>query len=80
MKRELQYLKQALSMAPVRTTPTKDDNLQLHTDASDVGIGAVLSVLRDNGDRPGGLFLEKTTSMGIEICHDREGMAIVEAI
>ena len=41
---EFRYLKQALSSASVLTLPRRDDVFRLGTDATDVGIGAVLSV------------------------------------
>lgn len=48
LENEFQYLKQQLCCLPSLTIPTQEDIFLLQTDASAVGIGAVLSVTRDN--------------------------------
>ena len=45
-------LKGCLTTAPVLTLPTDDDQYLLYTDASDVGLGAVLSKITDEGEKP----------------------------
>jgi hypothetical protein len=45
-------LKQALSTTPVLVSPNFDELFLVQTDASDVGIGAVLAQLRDGEDHP----------------------------
>ena len=45
-------LKLCLTTAPVLALPTDDDQYLLDTDASDVGLGAVLSKLTDEGEKP----------------------------
>ena len=45
-------LKVCLTTAPVLALPTDDDQYLLDTDASDVGLGAVLSKITDDGEKP----------------------------
>ena len=45
-------MKLCLTTAPVLALPTDDDQYLLDTDASDVGLGAVLSKLTDEGEKP----------------------------
>lgn len=52
MEEEYTFLKNTLITESVLTIPTLDDFLILQTDTSDVGLGAVLSVTREGGDRP----------------------------
>ena len=81
LESEFQYLKQALSTAPVFTIPTKHDNLQLYADASDVGVGAVLSMLRYGDDTPVGYILRKLLPRELRYATtEKECLAIVEAI
>ena len=56
---EFQYLKQALCSIPSLTIPTQQDSFLLQTDASAVGIGAVLSVKRDNMEKPVAFYSRK---------------------
>ncbi len=48
-ERAFQTLKAALISAPILTYPTREGHSVLSTDASDVGIGAVLEQEREEG-------------------------------
>ena len=45
-------LKICLTTAPILTLPTDEDQYLLDTDASDVGLGAVLSIVTKDGEKP----------------------------
>ena len=49
---EFQYLKHSLSHIASLTIPTQEESFLLQTDTSTVSIGAVLSVHRDNEEKP----------------------------
>ena len=49
---EFNYLKTALCSLPSLTLPTSRDTFLLQTDASGVGLGAILSVVRDREELP----------------------------
>ena len=82
MEIELQYFKKGL-ITTSSTTPTSQDQITLHTDASDFGVGAVLSVLKE-GERMKNTqwpTLSDTPAKGDKICSYREGrLAIVNAV
>ena len=70
------HLKQALSHAPILSTPDFTKPFTLETDASDLGIGAVLV----QNDRPIAYFSKSLTSAERNYSvHDRELLAIVAA-
>ena len=56
---EFQYQKHSLSHIPSLTIPTQEDSFLLQTDASTVGIGAVLSVHWDNKENPMAFYTRK---------------------
>ena len=51
MSRAFDELKTSLTQAPVLVLPTDGDSYVLDTDASDEGIGAVLSQVKDGQER-----------------------------
>ena len=62
-EQSFQKLKQLLCSAPVLNTPDFERNFVLQTDASDRGVGAVLSQLSENGeDHPIAYFSRKLSS------------------
>jgi hypothetical protein len=69
---EFLYLKQKLCCLPSLTIPTQEDSFLLQTDASAVGIGAVLSVTRDDVEKPVAFFPRKMLprdDFKISFCH-----------
>ena len=63
-----EQLKQALCLAPVLKSPEFDRPFLLQTDASDRGVGAVLSQLMEEGDeRPIAYFSRKLLPKGGEV-------------
>ena len=78
---EFFYLKEALCGAPALTLPTVTDVFLLQTDASGVGIGAVLSVLREGEEFPVAFFSRKLEERERRYCAtELEGLAVVEAV
>ena len=78
---EFQYLKQALCNLPSLTIPTQEDTFVLQTDASAVGIGAVLSVTRDSIEKPVAFFSRKMLPREQRYsATEVEGLAVVDAI
>ena len=53
------YLISSLCSCNILWLPCEGDNLELHTDASQRGIGAVLSVIQDGVERPIGYFSKR---------------------
>ena len=81
LEEEFLYLKQALCRLPSLTIPTQDDSFLLQTDASAVGIGAVLSVVRDNVEKPVAFFSRKMLPREQRYsATEAEGLAVVEAV
>ena len=78
---EFFYLKEALCGAPALTLPTVTDVFLLQTDALGVGIGAVLSVLREGEEFPVAFFSRKLEERERRYCAtELEGLAVVEAV
>ena len=78
---EFRYLKQALSSVSVLTIPRRDDVFRLDTDASDVGIGAVLSVRRDGEDIPVAYYSKKLLDRETRYATtEKECLAVVRAL
>ena len=78
---EFMYLKEALCRAPALTLPTEKDDFILQTDASGVGIGAVLSALREEGEAPIAFFSRKLVERERRYsATELEGLAVVEAV
>ena len=59
LEEEFVYLKNCICSAPCLTLPVVSDVFVLQTDASGVGVGAVLSVLRDGLEYPGCLLQQE---------------------
>ena len=78
---EFNYLKDCLCGAPVLTLPTDKDNFILQTDASGVGIGAVLSVQREGEELPVAFFSRKLKERERRYsATELEGLAVVEGV
>ena len=56
---EYYYLKDSLCAIPTLTLPLPSDSFVLQTDASQVGVGAVLSVQRDGEEWPVAFYSRK---------------------
>ena len=56
MEEAFHYLKSKLSNVTVLCVPSSTDTLTLHTDASGLGVGGVLSVLREGKEVPRAFF------------------------
>ena len=63
MYQSFYYLCNSLSQASALVIPNSHDHFVLHTDASAHGIGAVLSVVRNEGQLPTGYFSRKLSVM-----------------
>lgn len=73
-------LKKALSTAPVLVAPTPTDAFVLRTDASDVGLGAVLSQVQDGKERVVAYHSRKLNDAETRYTvHERELLAVVDA-
>ena len=59
MLKEFQFLKESLCSVPSLTLPVSSDKFLLQTDASGVGLGAVLSVQRKGEELPVAFFSRK---------------------
>ena len=78
---EFTYLKDALCCIPSLTIPTQEDSYILHTDASSHGIGAVLSVSRDDEEKPVAFFSRKLLPRETKYAAtELEGLAIVDSV
>lgn len=74
-------LKQALITAPILCYPTTRENFVLDTDASGVGIGAVLSQQHDGVERVVAYFSKTLTKHERNYCITRkELLAVIEAV
>ena len=78
---ECNYLKDALCALPSLTLPTPTDNYLLQTDASGVGLGAVLSVVRGEEELPVAFYSRKLLPRERRFsAGELEGLAVVEAV
>ena len=78
---EFTHLKDVLCTLPSLTLPVPTDSFILQTDASGVGLGAVLSVLREGAELPVAFFSKKLQPR--ERCYsasELEGLAVVTAV
>ena len=76
-----QRLKQALSQAPVLTYPTSEDTFVVDTDASNSGIGAVLSQVQDGEEKVIAYFSRSLTKSERRYCVTRkELLALVASV
>ena len=81
MEDEFRYIKDSLCCVPFLIIPTEDDTFVLQTDASGTGIGAVLSVKRDSGEKPVAFFSRKLLSREQKYsATELERLAVVDAI
>ena len=78
---EFLYLKQQLCAFPMLTLPTVGDLFLLQTDASGVGLGAVLSVLRGGVELPVAFYSRKLLPRERRYAAtELEGLAVVDSI
>ena len=78
---EFVYLKNMLCAVPALTLPTVGDEFLLQTDASGVGVGAVLNVVRNKQELPVAFYSRKLLPR--ERCYaatELEGLAVVDSI
>ena len=81
MSDEFLYLKDALCNIPSLTLPLPSDSFVLQTDASGVGLGAVLSVTRGEEERPVAYYSRKLQPRETRYsATELEGLAVVDAI
>jgi len=81
MNNEFVYLRDCLCSAPCLSIPLPSDSFSVHTDASSVGIGAVLSVTRGSRDHPVAYFSRKLSKAERNYsATELEGLAIVASI
>ena len=81
MKEEFLYLRDALCAIPCLTLPTVTDEFVLQTDASGIGLGAVLSVRRDGEELPVAFYSRKLQPRERKYCAtELEGLAVVDAV
>ena len=78
---EFLYLKDVLCSLPSLTLPVPMDNFLLQTDASGVGLGAVLSVVREDVEWPVAYFSKKLQPRETRYsATELEGLAVVAAV
>ena len=78
---EFAYLRNVLCLVPSLTLPTVQDNFLLQTDASGLGIGAVLSVVRQDVELPVAYYSRKLKEREQRYsATELEGLAVVAAV
>ena len=78
---EFSYLKNVLCAVPSLTLPTVQDTFLLQTDASGLGIGAVLSVVRQDVELPVAYYSRKLKDREQRYsATELEGLAVVAAV
>ena len=81
LESEFTYLKNMLCAVPSLTLPTVDDEFLLQTDASGVGLGAVLSVIRHQEEYPVAFYSRKLQPRERKYsASELEGLAVVTSI
>ena len=81
MYAEFCYLKDVLCSIPSLTLPVSSDNFVLQTDASGVGLGAVLSVIREGVEWPVAYYSRKLQPRETRYsATELEGLAVVDAV
>ena len=81
LESEFTYLKNMLCVVPSLTLPTVDDEFLLQTDASGVGLGAVLSVIRHQEEYPVAFYSRKLQPRERKYsASELEGLAVVTSI
>ena len=81
MYEEFTYLKSVLCNVPTLTLPVPADFFVLQTDASGVGLGAVLSVVREEVEYPVAFFSKKLLPRERKYCaSELEALAVVVAV
>ena len=81
MLNEFEYLKCELCGVPSLTLPTVQDNFLLQTDASGRGVGAVLSVVRDDTEYPVAYYSRKLKPREQKYsATELEGLAVIAAV
>ena len=78
---ECLYMKDVLCSLPSLTLPVPRDNFLLQTDASGVGLGAVLSVVREGEELPVAFYSRKLVPRERRYgATELEGLAVVEGV
>ena len=81
MLTEFMYLKTILCSVPSLTLPSVQDNFLLQTDASGLGIGAILSVVRQDEEYPVAYFSRKLKPREQRYsATELEGLAVIAAV
>ena len=81
MNKEFLYLRDCLCSAPCLSIPLPSDSFCLHTDASGLGIGAVLSVTRARKEHPVAYYSRKLSKAERNYsATELEGLAVVASI
>ena len=81
MYAEYYYLKDSLCALPSLTLPVPSDQFVLQTDASGIGLGAVLSVTRDGEELPVAFYSRKLQPRECKYsATELEGLAVVAAV
>ena len=81
LHREFVYLKNIICAAPCLTLPVVGDVFVLQTDASGIGVGAVLSVLRDGQEYPVAYYSRKLQPRERKYSASKlEGLAVVNGV
>ena len=81
LREEILYLKDVLCALPSLTLPLVDDMFLLQTDASGVGLGAVLSVVRSGKELPIAFYSRKLQPRERNYsASELEGLAVVTAV
>ena len=81
LEQEFVYLKNCICSAPCLTLPVVSDVFVLQTDASGVGIGAVLAVVRDGQEYPVAYYSRKLQPRERKYsASELEGLAVISSV